>query len=237
MLSKLFKIYFGIFFIGSFLLLYPLFYFFLKIDVNFHTVFKLKRFWARIIFAILWSRLDIEGMEKIPDNQSFILCPNHTSYLDIIALCLVTDKLFLFMAKAELAKIPVFGIFFRTMNITVNRSSAIHAAKAFIRAKNELKKGNNIALFPEGTISGKAPELIPFKDGAFKLALDCNVPIVSVSFTNNYNIIGEDKSRKLSVKPGRTKAIIGDALYPMQYTDAKALKDATFAQIQYNLSA
>ena len=219
------------------MLLYPIFYFFLKIDVNYHTVFKVKRFWAKNIFRFLWSRLDIEGIDKIPKDQSFILCPNHTSYLDIIALCLVTDKLFLFMAKAELAKIPVFGIFFRTMNITVNRSSAVDAARAFIRAKNELKKGTSIAMFPEGTISGKAPELIPFKDGAFKLALDCNVPIISVSFTNNYKIMGESKSRKLIVKPGRTKAIIGDALYPIQFDDAKALKDATFAQIQYNLSA
>lgn len=179
--------------------------------------------------------MEVEGKENIPEDDSFIICPNHSSYLDIIAMYLVIDKLFIFMAKSELSEWPLFGIFFKTMDISVNRKSPINAAKAFIRAKRELDAGNNVVLFPEGTIPKDNPKLLPFKDGAFKMAFDSNKAILSVTFTNNFGIIGALYGEKLRVAPGKSKAIISAPLHPSNFEDCKALKDATFAQIQHNL--
>jgi 1-acyl-sn-glycerol-3-phosphate acyltransferase len=226
---------FALVFALSLLALFPIFYFFLKIEVNFPLVFKLKRFWAKFLFLGFFSRIKVEGKENIPDNDSFIICPNHSSYLDIIAMYLVIDKLFIFMAKQELSEWPLFGIFFKTMDISVNRKSPINAAKAFIRAKRELNSGRNVVLFPEGTIPKDNPSLLPFKEGAFKMAFDSNKAILPVTFTHNFRIIGALYGPKLRVAPGKTKAIISAPLYPSDFDDCKALKDATFAQIQNNL--
>lgn len=237
LIYRFFIFQFALVFALSLLLLYPIFYFFLKIEVNYPIVFKLKKIWARFLFLGFFSRISVEGQENIPANESCIICPNHSSYLDIIAMYLVVDKFFLFMAKQELTTWPLFGIFFKTMDISVNRKSPINSAKAFIRAKRELSNGKNIVLFPEGTIPKNNPQLLPFKDGAFKMAFDTNKAILPITFTNNYGIIGALYGPKLRVAPGKTKAIISKPLYPSDFNDCKALKDATFAEIQHNLAS
>ena len=120
LIYRFFIFQFAVVFAVSLLLLFPIFYFFLKIEVNYPIVFKLKRLWARFLFLGFFSRIEVEGKEHIPENDSFIICPNHSSYLDIIAMYLVIDKLFIFMAKSELSQWPLFGIFFKTMDISVN---------------------------------------------------------------------------------------------------------------------
>lgn len=141
------------------------------------------------------------------------------------------------MAKQELSNWPLFGIFFQTMDISVNRKSPVNAAKAFIKAKRALNDGHSVVLFPEGTIPKNNPQLLPFKDGAFKMAFDTNKAIVPVTFTNNFGIIGALYGPKLRVAPGKTTAKISKPLYPSDFEDCKALKDATFAAIQHNLSS
>lgn len=140
------------------------------------------------------------------------------------------------MGKAELAKVPLFGIFFRTMDIVVDRKSAISSARAFIRAKKELKNNFGIAIFPEGTVNRNPPKLMAFKSGAFKLAMDSNCAILPISFSNNYNIIGNVGKGKARVLPGKTKATITPPIFPKDFENEKALKDATFAQIQEALA-
>lgn len=90
----------------------------------------------------------------------------------------VIPEYFLFMGKYELLRWPLFNMFFKDMNIAVNRGSHVEAAKAFRRAANALDRGTSLALFPEGTIPVFTPRLKPFKDGAFKLAIEKQVPIV-----------------------------------------------------------
>lgn len=235
-LYRFFTVYFSFFFVLVFILMYPLFYFFLKIKPNFIVVFKLKRFFSKMMFLGYFSRLKIKNKENILENGNFILCSNHTSYLDIMAMYICINKPFLFMAKSELEKVPLFGIFFRTMDITVNRSSPISSARAFIRAKKELKGKFGIAIFPEATVNRNPPKLMVFKNGAFKLALESNTAILPIAFSNNYNIIGNVSKGKTRVFPGKTTASIMPAIHPKDYPSEKALKDATFAQIQEALA-
>ncbi len=90
------------------------------------------------------------------------------------------------MGKDELRKAPLFNIFFRKMNILVDRKSRMGSHRAFVRASQEIDKGHSIILFPEGTISKESPKMRPFKNGAFKLAIDKQVPIVPITFVNNW---------------------------------------------------
>jgi 1-acyl-sn-glycerol-3-phosphate acyltransferase len=84
------------------------------------------------------------------------------------------------------------------MNIAVNRGSRVEAAKAFRKAAEAIDRGTSVALFPEGTIPAFTPRLKPFKDGAFKLAIEKQVPIVPITFLDHWRLFGEPTEKLLS---------------------------------------
>jgi len=118
------------------------------------------------------------GGEKIP--SPCVLVSNHCSYLDIV-LSYIPFQLFCFCSQAGTRQGTLFRIFFRRMNILVNRKSTVDSHKAYIHAGERIDKGKNVFIFPEATISSNG-SLIPFKNGAFKLAIDKQVPIVPLVF-------------------------------------------------------
>lgn len=93
---------------------------------------------------------------------------------------------FNFMAKDQLGKIPVFGIFFRTIDISVNRENQRESHQAFIAAAERLKEGASVLIFPEGGIRKNVPPMAPFKNGLFRLAIENQVPIVPITILDNW---------------------------------------------------
>jgi 1-acyl-sn-glycerol-3-phosphate acyltransferase len=137
-----------------------------------------------------------------------VICCNHSSYLDIIQMYNVLPSYFLFMGKYELLKWPLFNIFFKGMNIAVNRGSHIEAAKAFRKAAQAIDRGTSIALFPEGTIPAYTPRMKPFKDGAFRLAIEKQVPIVPITFIDHWRLFGEPLELLSRARPGIARAVV-----------------------------
>src|SRR5689334_18892443 len=90
----------------TFLLFYPLFYFFLSNDKYFPAVFRLKKVWGHLMIFIPGIFYSVERKTKLDKNQAYVFCPNHTSYLDIILIYLVVPVYFHTMGKAELRKVP-----------------------------------------------------------------------------------------------------------------------------------
>jgi len=154
----------------------------------------------------LKSEMDLN---KLP--QPCVFCANHTSYLDIIVSYIVIPNYFVYMAKQELDKAPLFRIFFKKMNILVDRKSKIGSHKAFVKAGEEIDKGHSVFLFPEGTIS-KDGILKPFKNGPFKLAIEKQIPIVPITFANNWTILQNGGFLKATGCPGVAKVVIHDAI-------------------------
>lgn len=111
------------------------------------------------------------------------------------------------MGKIELLKNPVLKLFFKSIDVPVDRASKIGSYRALKKVEENIKKGISIILFPEGTMSLKAPELGEFKNGAFKMAVDQQVEIVPVSFLNNYRILPGSGKRYGSI-PGLLKAYV-----------------------------
>ena len=107
------------------------------------------------------------------------------------------------MGKKELEKVPLFNIFFKEMNILVDRKTNTGSHKAFIRAGQELDKGNSVIIFPEGTISREAPKLRPFKNGAFRLAIDKQVEIVPITFINAWKRLQDMPFLQGKAGPGK----------------------------------
>src|SRR5690606_16060875 len=114
-------------------------------------------------------------------NRTYVLCPNHTSILDITILTYLCDTPISFIGKDELLKNPVTRIFFKSIDIPVNRDSKISSFKAYKRASLYLQEGKSVVVFPEGKIDdGFPPTLHPFKSGAFKMATENNIPILPI---------------------------------------------------------
>lgn len=106
------------------------------------------------------------------------------------------------MGKEELLKNYVTGIYFRSVDIPVNRESKISAFRAFKKAEESLKEGKTVVIFPEGMISNDYPPVLQeFKNGPFRLAIEQGVSILPVTIENNWNLMWDD-GMKYGSSPG-----------------------------------
>ncbi|WKZ65363.1 MAG: lysophospholipid acyltransferase family protein [Flavobacteriales bacterium] len=214
-----YKLWFGFVFFSSLVLLYLPFRVLLKKPDRYARAFRLKRAWA---WFLQWaSGVPVRLVRRAPlPEPPYVICCNHSSYLDIIQMYNVIPRYFLFMGKYELLKWPLFNIFFKGMNIAVNRGSHTEAAKAFRRAAQAIDRGTSIALFPEGTIPDCTPRMKPFKDGAFKLAIEKQVPIVPVTFLDHWRLFGEPLELLARARPGVARAVVHDPIPTQGLTEA-----------------
>ena len=192
----------------SFVPLYPVFLVLLSKEKWFPYAFRLKKIWAHWIIITSGIYYKITFEEALDKNQAYIITPNHASYLDIVLGNIAIPNYFHFMGKAELKKVPLFRIFFRRMNISVDRSSRKDSLKAFKRANKDIAKKISIAIFPEATIPASSPKLGRFKSGAFRLAIQNQIPIVPVVFLDNWKLFPDREGKRFLVRPGLSRILI-----------------------------
>ena len=92
------------------------------------------------------------------------------------------------------------------------------------KAESELRNGHNIVIFPEGTIPPTAPKMRSFKNGAFKLSLEQNIPIVPVTFVNNWRRLQAGAALMVLGGPGYSNVIIHPPVYPKDYENTNVVK-------------
>ncbi len=207
-LTPIWKIWFFIAFALPFLILFPFFYLALRMG-NIAFAFKLKKVWAGAI-CVLSGIIPVihykHGKYTLP-KTCIIVC-NHTSYLDIVLSVFYIRHTALYMAKSELLQIPLFSIFFKYMDIPVNRKSKMDSHKAFTDAGKKIDEGYSMIIYPEGTIANEGV-LKPFKNGAFKLAIEKQVPVVPVVCLNNWKLLQNGGFFKSFGRPGVARIIVG----------------------------
>ncbi len=151
---------------------------------------------------------------QFPDPP-YIICPNHSSYLDIVLMYSIVPDYFIFMGKGEIKSWPLFNILFtKGMNILVERASKMDSHKAFMKAGEEIDRGSCVVIFPEGTIPKSAPKMKAFKNGAFKLAMEKQVPIVPITYKNNWKLLQPGAVLKAWARPGISKVVVHDPIVP-----------------------
>lgn len=147
--------------------------------------FRLARFWAKFILLGMGFSYHIEREQNPKKNISYMFIANHTSMTDIMLMLVSVKNPFVFVGKKELAKIPLFGFFYKRTCILVDRSSPKSRQAVFLRAQKRLKSGLSICIFPEGGVPEEHILLDEFKDGAFRLAINHQIPIVPITFADN----------------------------------------------------
>jgi 1-acyl-sn-glycerol-3-phosphate acyltransferase len=148
--------------------------------------FFMARIWAKVILFGMGFRVKVETEQKILDNESYMFVSNHTSMTDIMLMLSVVKNPFVFVGKKELAKIPLFGFFYKRTCILVDRGNSKSRMAVYERAQKRINQGLSICIFPEGGVpEDESIVLDEFKDGAFRLAVDHQIPIVPITFADN----------------------------------------------------
>lgn len=147
--------------------------------------FILARLWARFILFGMGFPYRVEREQQLEKGKSYMLVANHTSMTDIMLMLAISKNPFVFVGKKELVKIPIFGFFYKRTCILVDRNSSKSRFDVFKRAQARLNQGLSICIFPEGGVPEEEVMLDEFKDGAFRLAIEHQIPIVPMTFADN----------------------------------------------------
>ncbi|HEX6534272.1 MAG TPA: lysophospholipid acyltransferase family protein [Gemmatimonadaceae bacterium] len=141
---------------------------------------RAPRYWAKTVLWTAGVRVTVRNAERIaPPGQTRVYVSNHVSWFDVFALASVIPH-YRFVAKKELASLPVFGRAAREVaGIFIDRQNRKAAFDAYAAAAHQIRGGINVAVYPEGT-RGRSYELRPFKKGPFVLAIAAQVPVVPV---------------------------------------------------------
>lgn len=204
-----YKIYMFISFVLLLVLLYPFLLFSLSNKDRFPSAFKIIKIYAKLFLFSVGIFLKIKGRENIIENKPFLICSNHSSYLDIPCLYSIFDQYFVFTGKKEVEKWPLFHIFYTSgMNILVDRHNKMGLIKSFKSMMGVIDEGHPLVILPEGTISKVAPKLSEFKTGSVSLAINKQIPILPITFSTNWIRLQRKGLLKGKASPGVSEVII-----------------------------
>lgn len=171
--------------------------------------FKVIRIYAKIWLYGSGIYLRVKGRENIISDQAFLICSNHSSFLDPASLYIIFDQYFVFTGKKEIEKWPLFHIFYTSgMNILVDRHNRLGALKSFKKMKDVVEEGHPLVILPEGTIPKDAPKLGEFKSGAVSIAIQTGIPILPITQTTNWKRLQRGTLFKGNASPGVMEVII-----------------------------
>jgi len=203
-----------------------------------NLIYSICRVWADIVLC-LWGirHRNIYEAPKAKDH-AVIFVFNHISYIDIPFMMKAFRKEPIrILAKAEMAKVPVFGYIYRKATVMVDRESDAGRTKSVQQLKRVLAKNISVVIAPEGTFNMTNKPLKEFYNGAFKIAVETNTPIQPVLFLDafdrlNYNSI-------FSLTPGRSRAVFLPEILPgtdMLLLKLKVYDEMEKALVRYKVS-
>lgn len=175
-----------------------------------HLIFVL---WSWSLRLLCFYFVKKEKNYPVPDGP-YIVIANHSSYLDIYLMTSILPKHpLLFLGKSELLRYPFLRTYFKKLHIPVFRNDKMKAAKSFLQAKKAVQNGWSLMIFPEGGIPDEdLPTMVPFKEGAFKLAKNLKIPIVPLTFTTNYRLLSDPGNIFGGGRPGVSKVYIHETI-------------------------
>jgi 1-acyl-sn-glycerol-3-phosphate acyltransferase len=170
----------------------PALFFFTTIKKNQTTVAHLTRYWSKLTLWLSFIFPVVEWEEEMDKKGHYIFCPNHVSTLDIPLILAVLPVPLQYIGKAEIARFPIFGYFYRNNSVIVKRENRKNAYTAFLKAGERLREGLSMCIFPEGGIPPANMFLRKFKNGPFRLAIEQNLTIIPITMPDNKNIFPQE---------------------------------------------
>lgn len=192
----------GLVFFGTLILYLPVIIIpaLLKDETLKRKTWQSLRYVAKLILFLWGINVEIRNKHLIDAKSQFVYVPNHRSYLDAIVVAATIPNHIKYLGKAEILKWPIVGFILKHYHIAVQRNDAGSRSLSLEQMDRLVKSGASLCIFPEGTCNTTSSLLKKFHEGAFKIAVPNNIPIVPITVIGT----GELMPRSgLLLRPGK----------------------------------
>jgi 1-acyl-sn-glycerol-3-phosphate acyltransferase len=165
----------------------------------------ISRRWAAVLFFLFGIRLNVRNRERLDPASTYVFVANHRSLLDIPSYAIACQNTFRFLSKEELTKIPGMGWVIRKLYITVDRKDKAARLRSMDRMVQSLRDGVSVFLCPEGTRNKTNRPLLDFHDGAFRVAIEAQVPLAVMTIIHSDRLLSP--LHPIALMPGRIECI------------------------------
>ncbi|TLU87432.1 MAG: 1-acyl-sn-glycerol-3-phosphate acyltransferase [Chlorobium sp.] len=198
-----------------------------------NSFYKIAAWWGRLSAKLFGINIEVIGQENYSSDQHYLVISNHAGMADIPLLLGIMKLNLRFMAKEELGKIPLFGLALKQAGyVMIKRGQNRDALNSLIDATEVLKKGHSLHIFPEGTRSATG-ELLPFKRGAFRVAMKGGAPVLPVTIIGSHLITPK---KSLVINKGTIRVIIDKPILPSSFSSIEELMAACSGVVTANFN-
>ncbi len=163
-----------------------------------------------------------EGKENLPKENGYVLFPNHQGLFDALVLLETNRQPITFVMKKEIENQWFIKKIIKLLQAQIIDRDDIRQSMGVINTMTkEVKEGRNYVIFAEGTRSRKGNELLDFKGGSFKSAVNAKCPIIPVAIMDSYKVFDSKSIKKATVRMAYLKPI-----YPEEYNKMKTTEIA-----------
>lgn len=177
-------------------------------------------------YAVKAGNVDLQvfGKENLPEQDGFVLYANHQGMFDVVALAADWERPLAAVLKKELADVPMLKqIRECTNSFAMDREDVRQSLTVIKSVTEEVLKGRNYLIFPEGTRSKNGNIMGEFHGGSFRAAMKAQCPIVPVCFVDSFKVLDQKGSKPVTVQMHYLK--------PIAYEEYKDLKTVDVAEL------
>lgn len=203
---------------------------FLPEPVRTHRFIQAARIWMQLYLPLIGCPVRINGKHFFQSGQPYIVVCNHNNFLDVPVSSPGIPGGNKTIAKMEMARIPVFGFWYRMGSVLVDRKSDQSRRESFSKMKAVLEQGLHMCIYPEGTRNKSNEPLKPFHDGAFKLSKETGKYIIPAVIFHTRKVIPPDQV--FFLWPHRLQMDFLSPMNPADFTDLLQLKQAVFDRMK-----
>lgn len=194
-----------------------------------YYILSIYRGWSKVYALGLGLRITHFGKQHIKKNVPYVFAGNHSNFVDMFAIAGSLNAAYKPIAKKELLKIPLLGTLFKVTCIMVDRKSEESRKKTVETMRNEVSNGVSILVFPEGTRNKTEKVLLPFKDGAFRIAFDTGVDVLPFVILGAKQLM---KPQGFWMRPGKVQIHYLEPISIKGFASPDELRDYTFNLIE-----
>lgn len=195
-----------------------------------HIFIASTRIWMLFFLPGIGCPVRIRGKANFAPGQTYIVVCNHNNFMDVPISSPGIPGGNKTIAKIEMARIPLFGFWYRMGSVLVDRKNDQSRRESYAKMKSVLNNGLHMCIYPEGSRNKSSESLKPFQDGAFRLAMETQKAIIPAVILHTRKAIPPNKN--LYLWPHRLGMDFLPPIHPSQFKTMQELKEAVFVQMK-----
>lgn len=197
-----------------------------------HYLLRYCQFWAKTWAKLVGVHLHILNKELLDPQRQYVFVANHTANADTLIMVAAINHIFTALGKKEVENMPLLGNLFKRVCVLVDRKDPNDRRRSVEEIKKRSELGLSVVLFPEGTFP-KQPDtpLLPFHSGAFRIAIELQMPIVPMILIGARNLF---TNNKLPIRPCTITCLYTPPIETagLGESDISALKEQVYRRIE-----